>query len=55
MSMLLIIILILIFAGGFGYLGHHQWGASNAYAGPGIGLGTVLIVLLLCYFLGLFR
>ena len=49
---LLIIVLILLFGGGFGYWGHAQYGANNQWAGPGIGLGTVLIILLICYLLG---
>lgn len=49
--MLLIILLILVFGGGFGYWGHRQYGG---YAGPGIGLGTLLVILLVLYLLGMF-
>lgn len=52
---LLIILFIVIFGLGGGYWGHRQWGESNGYAGPGIGLGTILIILLVCWALGLFR
>jgi hypothetical protein len=45
---LLIIILVLLFGGGFGYWGHNQYGG---YAGPGIGIGTVLAILLVLYLL----
>lgn len=48
---LLIIVLILVFSGGFGYWGHSRWGSTNTYAGPGIGLGTILIILLILYLL----
>jgi hypothetical protein len=49
---ILIIVLMLVFGGGLGYWGHNRWGASNGYAGPGIGLGTILIILLICWALG---
>ena len=47
--LLLIIILILVFGGGGGYYGHSRWGPSG---GAGIGLGTILLVVLLVYALG---
>ena len=47
----LIIVLVLIFGVGGGYWGHTQWGANNGYAGPGIGIGTVLVILLILYLL----
>lgn len=50
--LLLIIILILVFGGGGGYYGHSRWGPSG---GAGIGLGTILLVLLIAYLLGVFR
>ena len=50
--LIIIIILILLFAGGGGYYGHSRWGARG---GTGIGLGTVLVILLIAYMLGLFR
>jgi hypothetical protein len=49
--LLLIIVLLLIFGVGSGYWGHSQWGASNGLAGPGIGLGTILLILLILYLL----
>ena len=49
---LLIIVLILVFGLGGGYYGRSQWGASGGF---GIGLGTILLILLICYLLGLFR
>ena len=56
--LIVIILLILFFGGGVGYWGHTNYGSNpgyGAYAGPGFGLGTVLIILLICYLLGLFR
>jgi hypothetical protein len=47
----LIIVLILLFGGGFGYWGHSQWGGSYGYAGPSIGIGTILVLLLVLYLL----
>jgi len=35
---------------GGGYYGHSRWGPRG---GAGIGLGTILIILLICYLLGL--
>jgi hypothetical protein len=50
--LLIIIILILLFGGGGGYYGHTRWGPSG---GAGIGLGTILLILLIAYLLGAFR
>ncbi len=50
--LLLIILIILLFGGGFGYWGHNAWGANAPWAGPGIGLGTVLLIILVFYLLG---
>ena len=50
--LLLILILILFFGGGGGWIGYNRWGNAG---GAGIGLGTVLVILLICYMLGLFR
>lgn len=50
--LLLIIVLILLFGGGFGYIGHVNYGPSG---GAGIGLGTVLLILLVAYLMGAFR
>ena len=47
--LILIIVLLLIFGGGGGYYGHSRWGPSG---GAGIGLGTVLLILLIAYLLG---
>ncbi len=50
--LLLIIILILLFGGGFGYAGHvNNWPGG----GPGVGFGTIIVILLICWLLGLFR
>lgn len=53
--LLLIIVLILLFGCGGGYWGHSRWGEGAPWAGPGVGLGTILLILLVCYALGLFR
>ena len=50
--LILLIILILLFGGGGGYYGHSRWGPSG---GAGVGLGTVLLILLIAYLLGIFR
>jgi len=50
--LLLIIILILLFGGGLGYYGHSNWGPSYGFPS---GLGAVLIILLVCWLLGLFN
>ena len=50
--LILIIILILVFGLGGGYYGHTRWGPSGV---AGIGLGTILLILLIAYMLGLFR
>ena len=50
MLLIVIIILLLVFAGGGGYWGNARWGPQG---GLGISLGTVLVILLLCYLLGL--
>jgi hypothetical protein len=49
--LLLIIILILLFGGGGGYVGYRNWGTGG---GLGI-LGTVLLIVLICYLLGMIR
>lgn len=55
-TIVIVILLILLFGGGFSYWGHANWGPTyGAYAGPGIGLGTILVILLICYLLGMFR
>ena len=50
MVIVLIIVLLLVFGGGGGYYGYNRWGSRG---GAGIGLGTVLLILLVCYLLGL--
>jgi len=50
--LLLIVILILLFGVGGGYYGHTRWGPSG---GAGIGLGTIVVILLIAYMLGLFH
>ena len=50
--LILLIILILLFGSGGGYYGHSRWGPSG---GAGVGLGTVLLILLIAYLLGIFR
>jgi hypothetical protein len=47
--LLLIIILILLFGFGGGYYGHTQWGYRGS---TGVGLGTVLVIVLLVWMLG---
>jgi hypothetical protein len=51
MLILLIIVLLLLFGGG-GYYGYGRWGYRG---GAGVGLGTVLVILLVCYMLGVFH
>jgi Protein of unknown function (DUF3309) len=46
---ILIVVLVVLFGGGFGYWGHSQWGETNGYAGPSIGIGTILVILLILY------
>jgi hypothetical protein len=50
--LLLIIILLLVFGGGGGYYGYGRWGSRG---GAGIGLGTILLILLIAYMLGVFH
>jgi len=47
-----IILLILVFGLGGSYWGHSTYGG---WGGPGIGLGTILVILLIAYFMGAFR
>ena len=47
--LLIIVVLILIFGFGGGYWGNRTWGPRG---GTGIGLGSVLLVLLVLYLLG---
>jgi hypothetical protein len=50
--LILLIILILLLGGGGGYYGHSRWGYRG---GAGIGLGTILIIVLLVWMLGFIR
>jgi hypothetical protein len=52
MTLLIIVLLVLLLGGGGGYYGHSRWGYSG---GAGIGLGTILVILLIAYLLGMFR
>jgi hypothetical protein len=51
MLILLIIVLLLLFGGG-GYYGYGRWGYRG---GAGLGLGSVLLILLVAYMLGVFH
>lgn len=50
--LILLVILLIVLAGGGGYYGHNRWGRGR---GAGISLGTILVILLIAYLLGLFR
>lgn len=50
--LILLIVLVLLLGGGGGYYGHTRWGRSG---GAGFGLGTILLVVLVLYLLGLFH
>lgn len=50
--LILLIILLLVLGGGGGYYGHSRWGYRG---GAGVGLSSVLLILLLVYALGMFR
>ncbi len=45
----LLIVLLLVFGAGGGYYGYGRWGSRG---GTGIGLGTILPILLVAYMLG---
>ena len=49
---LLILLLFLIFGGGFGWWGNNRYGQTTPWAGPGIGLGTILVICLILYLFG---
>lgn len=49
MTIVVIILLVLLLGGGGGYYGYGRWGAGG---GAGISLGTILLILLICYLLG---
>jgi hypothetical protein len=49
--LLVIIVLLLLFGAGGGYYGYSRWGT-----GGGLGIvGTVVVIALLLYFLGILR
>jgi hypothetical protein len=50
--LILLIIVLLVLAGGGGYYGHSRWGSGG---GAGVGLGTILVVLLVAWMLGVFH
>jgi hypothetical protein len=50
--LILIIILVLVLGGGGGYYGHSRWSYGG---GADIGLGTVLLIFLAAYMLGIFH
>jgi hypothetical protein len=49
MLIIIIVLLVLVLGGGGGYYGYGRWGYRG---GAGISLGTVLLILLVCYLLG---
>jgi hypothetical protein len=49
--MLLLILLLLVFFGWGGWFGGNLW---NPGRGPGISLGTIVVILLICWLLGAF-
>jgi hypothetical protein len=51
-TLIIIVLLVLLLGGGGGYYGHSRWGYRG---GTGIGLGTILVILLIAYLLGMFR
>ncbi len=51
MLLLLLVVLVILALGG-GYYGRNRWGNTG---GAGIGLGTVLVILLIAWMLGLFH
>ena len=50
--LLVIIILLLVFGGSGGYYGHRRWGHRGS---TGVGLSTLVLILLIAYLLGAFR
>jgi hypothetical protein len=49
--LLLLIILLIVLGGGGGYYGYGRWGYGG---GAGISLGTILLIILIGYLLGVF-
>ena len=52
--MILILLLLLLVFGGLSGWGGYRYGGSPQH-GVGFGLGTVLVILLICYLLGMFH
>lgn len=50
--LILLIVLLLVLGGGGGYYGHSRWGYRG---GTGIGLGTVFLILLIAWMLGILQ
>lgn len=48
--MIVLLLVVLLIAGGSGYYGHNRWGPGG---GAGISLGSILVILLVAYLLGL--
>jgi len=47
--LIIIIVLLLLMGTGGGYYGHRRWGYGGS---AGIGLGTILLIVLVVYLLG---
>ncbi|BDC53042.1 hypothetical protein F183_A53570 [Bryobacterales bacterium F-183] len=47
--LILLVLLVLLLAAGGGYYGNARWGYGG---GAGVGLGTILVILLVAYMLG---
>jgi hypothetical protein len=50
--LIIVIILLLVLGGGGGYYGHSRWGYGGS---AGIGIGTILLIVLAAYLLGGFN
>ena len=50
--LILLIVVLLLFGVGGGYYGHSRWGYGG---GAGISVGTILVILLVAYMLGMFH
>ncbi len=47
--LIVLIVLLLLLGGGGGYYGHSRWGYGGS---AGVGLGTILLIILLVWLLG---
>ena len=47
--LIIIIVLLLLMGTGGGYYGHRRWGYGGS---AGVGLGTILLIVLVVYMLG---